>query len=38
MSKAEMIYGVTMPETGISQLVGVELEEVMQVESEVAAG
>jgi chromosome segregation protein len=30
MSKAEMIYGVTMPETGISRLVGVEMEEVMQ--------
>ncbi|MEX0608080.1 MAG: chromosome segregation protein SMC [Balneolaceae bacterium] len=28
MSKAEMMYGVTMPETGISRLVGVKLDEV----------
>ncbi len=31
MSKAEMMYGVTMPETGISQLVGVKLDEVAEV-------
>jgi chromosome segregation protein len=30
MSKAEMMYGVTMPETGISRLVGVKLDEVEQ--------
>lgn len=30
MSKAEMMYGVTMPETGISRLVGVKLDEVAQ--------
>ncbi|HYW33987.1 MAG TPA: chromosome segregation protein SMC [Balneolaceae bacterium] len=30
MSKAEMMYGVTMPETGISRLVGVKMDEVMQ--------
>ena len=28
MSKAEMMYGVTMPVTGMSQLVGVKLDEV----------
>ncbi len=28
MSKAEMMYGVTMPETGVSRLVGVQLDEV----------
>ena len=28
MSKAEMMYGVTMPETGISRLVGVRMEDV----------
>lgn len=28
MSKAEMMYGVTMPETGISRLVGVQLDEI----------
>lgn len=28
MSKAEMIYGVTMPETGVSRLVGVKMGEV----------
>ncbi|MGF1671297.1 MAG: chromosome segregation protein SMC, partial [Balneolaceae bacterium] len=28
MSKAEMMYGVTMPETGVSRLVGVRLDEV----------
>ncbi len=31
MSKAEMMYGVTMPETGISRLVGVKLDEVAEV-------
>ncbi|WP_372635192.1 chromosome segregation protein SMC [Fodinibius sp.] len=30
MSKAEMMYGVTMPETGISRLVGVKLDEVAE--------
>ena len=30
MSKAEMMYGVTMPETGISRLVGVQLDEVAE--------
>ncbi len=30
MSKAEMMYGVTMPETGISRLVGVKMDEVME--------
>jgi chromosome segregation protein len=35
MSEAEMIYGVTMPEPGISRLVGVEMEEVMQAGMEV---
>ena len=29
MSKAEMMYGVTMPETGISRLVGVRMEDVV---------
>lgn len=28
MSKAEMMYGVTMPDTGVSRLVGVRLDEV----------
>ena len=28
MEKAEMMYGVTMPETGVSKLVGVRLDEV----------
>jgi chromosome segregation protein len=31
MSKAEMMYGVTMPDTGISRLVGVKLDEVEDV-------
>ncbi len=31
MSKAEMMYGVTMPETGVSRLVGVKLDEVEEV-------
>ncbi|WP_441001009.1 chromosome segregation protein SMC [Fodinibius sp. SL11] len=31
MSKAEMMYGVTMPETGISRLVGVKMDEVAEV-------
>ncbi len=31
MSKAEMMYGVTMPETGVSRLVGVKLDEVEDV-------
>jgi chromosome segregation protein len=30
MNKAEMMYGVTMPETGISRLVGVKMDEVME--------
>lgn len=30
MSKAEMMYGVTMPETGVSRLVGVRLDEVTE--------
>ncbi|SHE81535.1 condensin subunit Smc [Fodinibius roseus] len=30
MSKAEMMYGITMPETGISRLVGVKLDEVAE--------
>jgi len=30
MGKAEMMYGVTMPETGISRLVGVKMDEVME--------
>ena len=30
MSKAEMMYGVTMPETGVSRLVGVKMDEVME--------
>jgi chromosome segregation protein len=28
MAKAEMMYGVTMPETGVSRLVGVQLGDV----------
>ncbi|TVR30372.1 MAG: chromosome segregation protein SMC [Balneolaceae bacterium] len=31
MGKAEMMYGVTMPETGVSRLVGVRLDEVAEV-------
>jgi chromosome segregation protein len=31
MAKAEMMYGVTMPETGVSRLVGVKLDEVEEV-------
>jgi chromosome segregation protein len=31
MSKAEMMYGVTMPETGVSRLVGVRLDEVEEI-------
>ncbi|NGP78116.1 chromosome segregation protein SMC [Balneolaceae bacterium YR4-1] len=30
MGKAEMMYGITMPETGISRLVGVKLDEVAE--------
>lgn len=30
MSKAEMMYGVTMPDTGVSRLVGVRLDEVAE--------
>ncbi|MCC5940634.1 MAG: chromosome segregation protein SMC [Balneolaceae bacterium] len=30
MSKAEMMYGVTMPETGVSRLVGVRLDDVVE--------
>ena len=30
MGKAEMMYGITMPETGISRLVGVQLDEVAE--------
>jgi chromosome segregation protein len=30
MAKAEMMYGVTMPETGISRLVGVKMDEVAE--------
>ena len=30
MSKAEMMYGVTMPETGVSRLVGVRLDDVAE--------
>ena len=28
MSKAEMMYGVTMPETGVSRLVGVRMDDI----------
>ena len=31
MSKAEMMYGVTMPETGVSRLVGVKMDNVRDV-------
>lgn len=31
MSKAEMMYGVTMPETGVSRLVGVKMDDVEDV-------
>jgi chromosome segregation protein len=31
MAKAEMMYGVTMPETGVSRLVGVRLDEVEEI-------
>lgn len=30
MSKAEMMYGVTMPETGVSRMVGVKLDEAAE--------
>ena len=30
MSKAEMMYGVTMPDTGVSRLVGVRMDEVAE--------
>ena len=30
MSKAEMMYGVTMPDTGVSRLVGVRMDEVVE--------
>ena len=33
MSKAEMMYGVTMPETGVSRLVGVRLEDIEEFET-----